>query len=385
MNAYRTQAVSGGSAADLRHPATGKTAREIMEAKIESGRASGTALFERVFSQVPTDALARGHKIDFQVDTTTKPQLAMVLGGGSEALTVHRHALGQIAERANIPTRYLNDLTDSNEQWRVDLAAYTLNKFFQENTAASKARHLIRSVNGEARAVLSDKYRRLDSRPLLEAFGEECNAIGAVPVDGTCTDTRVALKAFLPMVFEPVLGEAMCLGLEWANSDFGAGKHAIRAFLFRLWCLNGATTEDVLAQVHLGGVINSDFEFSERTLRKDTNTQISALRDIVKGTLSPGKVNELLATIAQANAKEINWRSSTSIVKKLLKEEAKIVREAFEGDDVVNLPPVKSVWRMSNAISWLAGKTEDADRKLELQRLAGAVAVGKLEQVVEAA
>lgn len=379
---YRTNAYgSSESAADLRHPRTGRTAREIMEEKIETGRASGAALFEKVFSQVPHDRIAPSPSIKFEVDTTTKPQLAMVVGG--DALTVHRHALGQIADRAGIPGRYVGDLA-GGVQWQQDLAAHTLNQFFC-NAEVRKVRHLIRSVDGEARAVLSDKYRRLDSRPLLEAFGEECHALGAVPVEGTATDTRVALKAFLPHVFEPVAGEVMCLGVEWSNSDFGAGKHAARAFLFRLWCLNGATMEDVLSQVHLGSVINSDFAFSERTMKRDTSTQVSALRDIIRGTLGPKNVNDMMDVIRNANAKEIEWRSSSPIAKKLLKEEAKVVREAFEGEDVVNLPPVKSAWRMSNAISWLAGKTEDADRKLELQRLAGAVINGKLEQIVEAA
>jgi hypothetical protein len=65
--------------------------------------------------------------------------------------------------------------------------------------------------------------------------------------------------------------------------------------------------------------------------------------------------------------------------KKLLKEELKNVRDAFESEDVINLPAEKSIWRVSNAISWIAGKTEDQDRKLDLQRLAGAVIHGRQE------
>ena len=63
----------------------------------------------------------------------------------------------------------------------------------------------------------------------------------------------------------------------------------------------------------------------------------------------------------------------------------KLVRDAFEGDDVINLPAKKSVWRASNAVSWIAGKVEDQDRRLELQRFAGQVIHGKTEQTEEAA
>ena len=199
-----------------------------------------------------------------------------------------------------------------------------------------------------------------------------------MPIDGHATDTRVAVKAILPYVFEPVPGEALAIGVEWGNSDFGCGKHATRAFLFRLWCLNGATMEDALAQVHLGGKIGDDVELSQRTYELDTRTQVSALRDVVRGVLAPAKVDTLLAAIKQAHEKQVEWRNvGPALAKKLLKGELAEAKAMFEGDDVVNLPPVKSMWRASNAISWIAGKTEDVDRKLELQRLAGELVDGR--------
>ena len=366
---------------DVSHSQAATAARAIMEAKIDSGRASAMKLFEHVVTNAPQDMVAPGSRIAFGMDTTTVPQLAMVVGG-NQALTVHRHALGQIASRAGLPGAYINDLVTARESWKNKLGTDTLNEFFHNEHVirrddASKNRHLIRAVNGQARGFLSDRYRRIDTRPLVEAYAEECNKLGAVPVEGTVTDTRVALKAFLPMVFEPVPNEVMCLGLEWSNSDFGAGKHAVRMFILRLWCLNGATMEDVLSQVHLGGQLSQDVEFSQRTYESDTRTSVFALRDIIKNTLGPANTSVILETIRRANAEEINWRSTAPLLaKKLLKEELKSVRDAFESNDVINLPAAKSVWRVSNALSWIAGKTEDEDRKLELQRLAGAVMGG---------
>ena len=87
------------------------------------------------------------------------------------------------------------------------------------------------------------------------------------------------------------------------------------------------------------------------------------------------------ATIKAADEKKVEWRNVSSLLgKKLLKEELKSVRDAFESEDVINLPAERSVWRVSNAISWIAGKTADGDRRLELQRLAGAVIHGKAEE-----
>ncbi len=44
--------------------------------------------------------------------------------------------------------------------------------------------------------------------------------------------------------------------------------------------------------------------------------------------------------------------------------------EAYNSVDTVNMPAGNSMWRLSNAISWVAGKTEDPERNLELNKVA---------------
>lgn len=351
-------------------------ARSILESKIAKGRESALALFERINEQAPTDAMARGGALHFH---PTPAGIYMALGQESDGMGIHKHALGQLASRAGVPSAYLSELA-GEEGWKRDLASSILHAHYHDGTP--KSRYLVRSVHGEVRGFLSDKFRRLDSRPLVEAFATECQKVGAVPVDGTFSDTRVALKAIIPTVYEPVPGEVMAFGVEWANSDFGNGTHSLRAFALRLWCLNGATMEDALSQVHLGRQLSDDLDLSQRTYDLDTKTSISALRDVVAGTLAPKKIEALCAGIQAANEKEINWKhASTRFAKKLLKGELEAARMAFESEDVVNLPAGKSLWRVSNALSWIAGHTEDSDRKLELERMAGAVLHGKAEAI----
>jgi hypothetical protein len=365
------------------HASTSETAiraRAILEKKIETGRASAKGLFERVFEQAPTDAIAKVDKLEF----TAKPLFGgeEVQGGFHVAMNevpyaIHRHALGQIAGRADVPPSYLSDLVGGH-LWQRELASEILNKSFRQGHANERA--LVRSIGGQVRGFLSDRYRRLDSRPLLETFAATCQEIGAVPVDGTVSDVRVAMKALLPVVFEPVPGEVLCLGVEWGNSDFGAARHSVRAFILRLLCLNGATMEDALSQVHLGGRLSDDIEFSARTHILDTKASISALKDVVKGTLGPAKVETLLAGIKAADEKKVDWkRMRSTLAKKLLAGEIKAIEQSYQSEDVVMLPPGESIWRVSNAISWIAGQTEDADRKLELQRMAGHVINGKVD------
>jgi hypothetical protein len=102
---------------------------------------------------------------------------------------------------------------------------------------------------------------------------------------------------------------------------------------------------------------------------------------VVRGTLGPAKVESMLASIKAAHEAKIDWKSASArLSKALTKSELKAVGDAFGSEDVINLPAEKTLWRVSNAISWIAGKTESEDRRLELQRLAGQVLNGQADK-----
>jgi len=64
---------------------------------------------------------------------------------------------------------------------------------------------------------------------------------------------------------------------------------------------------------------------------------------------------------------------SCSAEKALQKHEADCVVEAYNSPDTVNMPQGNCLWRLSNVVSRVAGKTEDAERKLEISKLAGQI------------
>ena len=364
--------------ADTQAPAVASLARAKLESVVAAGMRRAGPVIDRVLSEVPTDAIVRGSALRFNV--AGSGDVSVTRGQGR--LGLHRNALGQIADRAGIPLLYLESLAvedaiDRSEPvprivadntWRRNLAQHALNEHFSHDSG----RYLVRSVNGQARGFLSDRFRRLDSRPLLEAFVTGCKGIGAVPYEGLASDVRAYVRAIVPHVYEPVPGEAMVLGLEWSNSDYGKGTYSISAFVLRLICLNGMTGASRTRNVHLGGRLDERIEFSEATYRKDTETMVSATRDVVRGALGPKAIETQMDAVRRAHSQETNWASAFRRVSKALtKAEAESVRSAFEGPDVINLPAGRTQWRFSNALSWVANATEDAERKAELQGLAG--------------
>ena len=81
-----------------------------------------------------------------------------------------------------------------------------------------------------------------------------------------------------------------------------------------------------------------------------------------------------MEAIRHANEQTVDVPSARDMLRKaLLKSESDAVIEAYNSPDTYNLPAGNTTWRLSNAISWIAGSTEDAERKLELMKIAGEV------------
>lgn len=347
-------------------------ARAKFNRMLDGGQKKAQAVIERILSTQPVDRVVKARVIDFVPDE----QGIFVQAGDSFREKLHPHALQQATSEAGVPWGFAQELLSAEKNtpedaWGKALLAKNLKEIFEKVQAPADKKFLTRSVDQEVRGFLSDKYKRLDSRPLVEAFAEACAGVGALPIDGEATDTRVWVEAALPTIYEPVPNEVMIFGLKFGNSDFGRGALSVRAFCNRLWCTNKAITEECMRQIHLGRRLSDDMVFSEETYRLDTATSASAIRDIVKGALDAPKIEAFQGLIRRANEEKVSARDLAGWMKKLNKSEAEKVEEAFNGPDVEMLPVGETKWRLSNALSWVAGKIEDVERKVELQQMAG--------------
>jgi len=350
--------------------AAAESARTKLEGLIDKGRARAGAVLEQIERDMPQDAVVPAPRMEF-FGNANGGRLSVRFQDQERG--IHDHALQQACERVNVPWKYAQDLRGLD--WGRDLLARNLNEMTWHQPGA---RYLLRSVQSEVRGFLSDRYRRLDSRPIVEAFGTAAARVGAVPVEGYALETKIAIKALLPRVFEPVPNEVMTFGVVLSNSDFGDGALSLRCFMLRLFCTNYAITDEALRQVHLGGALPSDMSFSDRTFRLDTRRSASMILDVVGSELAPERINRACDLVRQANEEKVTGASVGTFLKKHLGVgDSDQVTAAFNSADVENLPPGQTAWRLSNAVSWVAGLEKDERKRLDLMRVAALALPGQ--------
>lgn len=358
--------------------------RVKMEEVIQRNLSQTERVIAQVQSTVIADRLARGTALDFGISngalldeiidvqtnaaSDARARLTIKMPSG-ESFFLHENAVNQLSERAAVPIRYSNELLGKGA-WGADLLAENFRRIYAHGNGT---RYLVRAVGEEARGFLSDKYRRLDARPLLDAFIGACQESGAVPVQGFALDVRVGIRAILPIVFEPIPGECFVFGINWQNSDFGQGANTISLFLMRLWCLNGATLDEILKQVHFGKKLDDNIEFSQKTIELDTLANVSKMRDVVRYAFSDVNITRTLDAVRRANEDKIDPKAAVQMLKaKMSANEIEMAIDAYNSPDVVNLPPGNTKYRLSNAVSWISQAENISPlRRMELDRFAG--------------
>lgn len=379
-------------------------ARKRMFERTKRGKAEQQALLDTVTKTVIVDRLVAPRSMEFIARDMDELHLLYqmpegTLGPDKTVAKIHRHALNQLCAKVGFPMTYLNSLnkyvgkpsltSKMTEDWKRRLLCHNLNELFHQpewiERGGDATRFLHRIVDGELRGFLSRRYNRhLASAPLLRAFIDACEAQDAVPIEAQSSPVRVSLKFLLPDVFEAFPGEYIGIGSEWSNSDFGAGKLSISQTVWRIATGTSSVLDETLGRVHLGSIIeDSDIEMSDDTAKAEVDAQRKAIRDAVNHQFSVKTVDRLLIALRAARDEQIPWtRLKGQLARFLTKSDVDWLQNTLDmkGEGIIDLPPISfapdgtpmaNTYWAASAVSAIAAKTEDTDRRSELQREAG--------------
>ena len=278
------------------------------------------------------------------------------------AFSLHDNAIGQLA---------------SGDAWARNLAATVLN---EHSGWTQRSRVLVRTVGTQVRGVLSDSYRRLNSVEILTAFVQEAASQGAVISDAYMNDTKVWAETILP---QPLVvptaknGDVIIFaGARFSTSDYGDGAVDMRAFLLNGACLNGMVRESVMKQVHLGSKLPDTLQLSQQTYELDTQTTVSAVRDLTKGLFSRDTLERKAYEIQGASEIEVDMEHEIRRLTQggsLLKQEGKEVEKILMRNDPEDgVQGGSTLWKLTQAITAHARELSP-ERSRELHEISGAL------------
>lgn len=340
-------------------------------------------------------------KKDYLVDTSA---LAMTLplaeagtprGGNDIRLQFADHALevggtahGQIATKMDIPQRYYDRMLTT----APGLLVHNVNWWMAQNPA----RRMVRTLDGRARAFLSDSYRPLDNLELAEAVLPVLGDLGCEIVSSEITDRKLYIKAVDKRVVRELKLKGKTLGeghehfktdnlspcIYIGNSEIGDGTLDVKAGTFTEGCTNLAffSYGSSMKKYHIGG--KGQFgDFSEQQIYALLTDQSrflqdaalwSTVRDVVRGAFDTARFEALIGHL-QGAAEQPLAGDIPKVVEVTAKkfnmtepERKSVLDHLIRGGDL-------SRYGLHSAITRAAEDLESYDRASDMERIGAQV------------
>lgn len=285
-----------------------------------------------------------------------------------------RNAERQLAQRISYPIK----LWDRFKADYPQLLTKDVNTILRQEPERRMVRAFDYGDDKTARAVLSDRYRRLDNEEILEAILPVVMEIpDAEVVSADVTDTKLYLKVTTPRVRgEVAVGDVVQAGFILQNSEVGAASLSVRPFIYRLVCLNGMVAGTATRHYHVGRTIESEEDsfqvFSSETQKADDHALFLKLRDVTKAAVNETTFNAILAAM-QESAVTTPMADPVMGVERLAKkldlsdgEKGGVMAHLISGGDLTKYGAL-------NAVTRTAEDSSSYDRATELEMAGGKV------------
>ena len=328
--------------------------------------------------------------------------LVLLKAGASELerFSITENCHRQIAGRLGIPLKHYFRLLDDYR----DLVLAEVNAIFQKEPQT----RLLRTLDGKARAFLSDRYRTIDNDEVIEQVLPPI-VKGDVPsqlLSSNVSENAMHIKVLftgddlaqdigeLPRPQNHIGGQyagetrdIIRPGAVISNSETGHGRLRIDGFFYRDYCLNGCVygTSEIFSykRNHIGGKLEADGDFrvfSDETKRKQNELIIAEITDAMQALTDPANVQKMgdkLRNLTQSEKVNDAFASVDALAREV------DIRDTEKQDIITNLLSDGdfSQWGMVNAVTKVANTDAvDYERACELENIGSQIIDMQLNQ-----
>ena len=239
---------------------------------------------------------------------------------GAQTMALTNTATGQLCSRLSIPKRFYDGLM--GERSMGDIGG----RLISDIIARDDRKFLVRTLDGRARAVLSDSYKCLDNVDLFFAAVQKFAEVGAQLWQARLWDDGMELFGTAPHIsgevttdrtFDPGdgwqsrwyggAGDVHNAAVRIANSETGRGYLSLSAAILRRVCANFNVWSDEVAKMHVGRKleVGDDFMLSDLTKEKEASYIWSAVQDGIATAFDPVRFTKLIDRLNATTQVEI--------------------------------------------------------------------------------
>lgn len=289
-----------------------------------------------------------------------------VESAGSFGITETAHQ--DVSEKTKIPKAYYDRMrVEAPELW-----AENANHWIH----SQPQRRMVRVLDGNMRAMLSDSYRPIDNYDVFSASANALQVSPQVEFQGLeLTERKMYIQAVFPKIEGEVKkGDVVQAGIVISNSEIGQGAVKIEPMIYRLVCMNGMITSQAMRKYHIGSQFSGGADvqglFSESTKSLSDRVFLRQITDVVRGACSnelfEGNVAKL--KVAAGVMIAVTPQKTIEITKKRLSltddEGDQLLENLIKGEDL-------SLYGLANAITSLAHTSNNYDRSVDFEREGG--------------
>lgn len=282
-----------------------------------------------------------------------------------EPLEIGDVAHRQMGTYMGIPAKYYNHMRAE----APSLLAYNANYWLSRDNAE----RMIRTLDGTARAFLSNRYRRIDNynvaSAILPIIGENEQARFE-----SCqlTDTHMYVKAVNPgMQAEIAPGIVVQAGVAVTNSEVGQSSLSVRPLLY--WPGSGAgiiVNDSGMRRTHTGRAITAVGELlADNTLSSWERNFLLTMQTNVRDAMAEDRFQSVVTMIREARNAHIRDTDVSGVVKQTAREfgitddeSSGVLLHLAEGNDLTR-------YGLANAVTRQSQETESYDRASDLEAI----------------
>ena len=264
---------------------------------------------------------------------------------------------------------------------KPELLAENVNTWF----AAKETSYMVRTMDGNARALLSDRYRRIDNLEIATAvLPLFAGQLGVEVMSAEVTDSRLYLKVVNHRLEMACVGDRVQAGVVISNSEVGLGAVSVQPLVYTLACTNGMIVSSLgERKTHVGRQAKALEEsyaiYSDETLEAEDHAFMLRLKDATMAAIDEARFAQIVGKLEDASFAPITGRVQ-DVIELTGKayglnqgEQDDILSFLIQGGDL-------SLYGLSNAITRASQNVESYDRATALEGIGWEVATMPAEQ-----